>query len=340
MVGRRFKAAGLLCLAASAFACSKTEDTAPERRIFGSPPSIENVQVIDIPASNAVCDWSESVKHIMTCDFGLDPAYIPSPFPTVTVTTTYNEVIFQVQVTDPESTPSQTDVLLVTASYITSQGGQPQEVSLVVLDDGGANEFDFLQKADFYGENCTVLDPNTCNDFIVDTVNQRQGCREDLTGPMGVPDGEPDVSRTDTCCCTWCTQKTYKLDTNDAAMGDGLYTRGFAFKLLSGGGVPAGARAAGLVDDCLVSQKRQAPAESTNLAGAPVAFKIEAIDRSGNIATWPVSPEVTIQPTSLSCAGDACACCLLTTASFSTCRGLPGLMGQPGSGYENGVCRT
>jgi len=324
MVGRRIKAAGLLCLAATTFACSKTQDTAPERRIFGSPPSIESVQVIDIPSSPATCDWTEMAKHMLTCDFGFDPALIPFPFPTITVTASYNEVIFQVQATDPESTPSQTDILLVTASYITNQGGQPQEVSLVILDDGGTNQFDFLQKADFYGEACTVLDPTLCNDFV---------CNEDLDF-----DGQPDQLRTETCCCTFCTPKTYKLDSNDAAMGDGLYTRGFAFKLLSGGGVPAGARAAGLVDDCLVSQKRQAPAESTNLAGAPVSFKIEAVDRSGNISTWPLNPEVSIQPTSLTCAGDMCACCILTTSNFANCRGLPGLMGQLGSGYEGGLC--
>lgn len=335
MVGRRIKAVGLLCLAASAFACSKTEDTAPERRIFGSPPSIESVEVIDIPASSAVCDWSEAVRHILTCDFGLDPAYIPDPIGPVIVTTTYNEVIFQVQVTDPESTPSQTDILLVTASYITSKDGQPQEVSLVILDDGGTNQFDFLQKADFYNEDCGPLDPITCNNLVAGNPP----CDEDLTGPDGVPDGKPDTVRTETCCCTYCAPKTYKLDTNDATMGDGLYTRGFAFKLLSGGGVPAGIRAAGLVDDCLVSQKRQAPAESTNLAGAPVAFKIEAIDRSGNIAVWPLTPEVTINPTSMTCTGDACACCYLTTSNFSNCRGLDGLRGQPGSGYENGACK-
>jgi len=314
MVGRSIGVAGLVCLAVTAVACSKTQDTAPERRIFGSPPSIENVQVTSVPSSSAVCDWTPMVKHFMTCDFGFDPLFLPSPFPAITVTSTYNEVVFNVQATDPESTPSQSDILLVTASYITNSGGQPQEVSLVVLDDGSANEFDFQQKGDFYGEDC-VADPMTCSD---------------------------------------CNVKTYELTSNDLTAGDGLYTRGFAFKSTSGGGVPGGARAEHLLEDCLVAKKRQAPAETSNLGGAPVSFKIEAIDRSGNIAAWPVQPEVSVQPSSLTCTGDDCACCILLSSNVLSpaspthpnpvtgCLGLPGLNGQPtgdpGNDYSCGLC--
>lgn len=312
MAGRNIGAAGLACLAVAAVACSKTEDTAPERRIFGSPPSIEDVTVTSIPSSPAVCDWTPEMKHVMTCDFGFDPALLPNPFPTITVTSTYNEVMFNVKATDPESTPSQTDILLVTASYITNSGGQPQEVSLVVLDDGSANQFDFQQKADFYGEDC-VADPMTCAD---------------------------------------CNVKTYELTSNDVTAGDGMYTRGFAFKSTSGGGVPGGARAEHLLEDCLVEKKKQAPAETSNLGGAPVAFKIEAIDRSGNIATWPVKPEVSISPSSLTCTGDDCACCILLSSNVLSpaspthpnpvtgCLGLSGLEGQPGSDYSCGLCKA
>jgi hypothetical protein len=310
MVGRSIGAAGLVGLALGALACSKTQDTAPERRIFGNPPSIESVQVTSIPGSTAVCDWTPMAKHISVCSLGLDPALLPVPFPTITVTSTYNEVVFNVKATDPESTSSQTDILLVTASYVTASGGQPQEISLVVLDDGSANQFDFQQKADFYEEDC-VADPMTCED---------------------------------------CVRKSYPLTSNDVTAGDGMYTRGFAFKSTEGGGVPSGVRATNLLEDCLVSQKKQAPAETTNLGGEPVSFKIEAIDRSGNIAAWPIEPEVSIQPSSLTCGGDECLCCILLSSNVLSpaspthpnpvtgCIGLPGLELQPPSEYHCGFC--
>jgi hypothetical protein len=334
MVGRNSTAAGLVSLLAFALACSKTEDTAPERRIFGAPPTIESVEVISTPGSSATCDWTESMKHIITCDFGFDPATLPFPFPTITINVTYNEIDFQVRATDAESTESQTDILLVTSSYTTNVGEPPQEISLVLLDDGGTNEFDFLQKGDFYGENCTPIDPSTCNDFV---------CNADFDG-----NGQPDTPRTDTCCCTFCTQKTYKLNTNDPVSGDGTYSRGFAFKKPAEVGFPASDRALKLFDDCLVSQKKQFPAESSSVSGGPLAFKIEAIDRSGNISEWPVKPEVSVQESTLTCEGDPCACCILTALdTVAQCKGLPGLVGQfdptpctepPCKNYSCGLC--
>ena len=302
MVGRDIRAAGLACLAVAAVACSKTEDTAPERRIFGSPPSISSVEIVNIPASPVTCDWTLPSLDAL-CDLlpelGLDPAFLPDPIPTITLTLTYDEVTFNIRATDPESTPAQSDILLVTSSYVTSSGGQPQELSLAIFDDGGKNHFQFLQKTSFYEEDCTG---------------------DGLTCPV-------------------CAQKRYELDSNDAMEGDGLFTRGFSFVDTSGGGVRGGTRALELLQDCLVSQKRQAPQFTSNLGGKPVSFKVEAIDRSGNIATWPVKPEITVQPATMTCSGDECLCCILQDANVLTaCRQLPGLNGPPGSGYEVGFC--
>src|SRR5262245_21801600 len=52
-------------------ACSKTEDTAPERRIFGSPPSIQTVDPnYYSPQAPVDCDFTDIILAFF-CGFGI-----------------------------------------------------------------------------------------------------------------------------------------------------------------------------------------------------------------------------------------------------------------------------
>ena len=52
-------------------ACSKTEDTAPERRTFGSPPTIETVDpTFYFPQAPVDCDFTDIIQAFF-CGFGL-----------------------------------------------------------------------------------------------------------------------------------------------------------------------------------------------------------------------------------------------------------------------------
>jgi len=197
METRRVAAAWLL-LALGMLGCSKTQDTAPERRIFGDPPAIGSV-TLDAATQTAVCDATTTFKSFF-CVAGTVAAdsYMFSPGP-ITVSIGYTEFKFHVQVTDPQSTTSQSDILLVTASFQTPVGeGSPEETSLLLLDDGGALVFPWQQS----------LEPLDICTF--------------------------DSSSSPPCICS---PGRYNLTTNDTVEADNIFTRGFAF-LAPAEGIP------------------------------------------------------------------------------------------------------
>src|SRR5206468_6671753 len=134
-----------------------------------------------------------------------------------------------------ESTPQQSNVLLVSASYKVPDS--TTEISLVLFDDGSTIDFPFEQKTSAIGEDCTVdLDTQSCS----------------------------------------CGGAIYKIKSGDATKGDNLFTRKFAI---------ANSNASSFLLDCIMRQKKEIPV--TGNAGVRLEFKLEAIDRQGNIATWP-----------------------------------------------------
>jgi hypothetical protein len=145
--------------------------------------------------------------------------------------------------------------------------------------------------------------------------------------------------------CPACAAAVYATLSNDRKAGDHLYTVERAFlsdtiDLDAPSGVTLGAQAQ-LAEDCIAAVNHQ----STDIGVAPVGgvipFKIEAVDRTGNLSTWPETPSITLDQTHLACSGDECACCLLLSANPATeCAGRPGLAGVPGSGFETGLCKT
>lgn len=291
--------------------CSKTEDTSPETRLFGEPPVIQNVSLTQGGGlGQATCDYTKVLEGFL-CMGGVPLDQIEPPIPTITISVGYSELQFQVQVTDPNSVAGgQSDILLVSASYQRSnQGGTPVETSLVILDDGGTNNFNYSQQGIEIQEGCT----DQPNDSVC-----------------------PGRSVS-------CASAVYTLTSNDGVANDTTFTRGFAlisntFNLTAPTGISLGSKAS-LALNCVARDKGQYPAFADVALGQGVSFKIEAVDRAGNLATWPAQPQASFTQTNFSCTGDECACCfLLSSQPGADCADRPGLRGVPGSGFENGLC--
>lgn len=157
MASKRFGGALLTLASLIVLGCSKTADTSPERRLFGSPPSIESVTFTSDPGV-ANCDISEYARiKLCLADapgdvFTLDPDF-------VTLRGTYTELKMKVAVKDAESTPSKSDILLVGASY--KDPFNPEENTVLLFDDGKANQFPPSIKGDATNV-CTVDEFGVC----------------------------------------------------------------------------------------------------------------------------------------------------------------------------------
>jgi hypothetical protein len=138
----------------------------------------------------------------------------------------------------------------------------------------------------------------------------------------------------------FCQVATYGLTSGDPIPGDQVFTRRFALfnatELYSHGPTIQSA-----IMDCLHRNANSTEALSMDTPGTPTTFTIDAWDSAGNATTWPFALPVTNQPSGLLCSGDPCACCVyFSTDPAVECKGLQGLIGVPGSGFEAGLCRT
>jgi len=247
--------------------------------IFGFPPEIDRVDFTTI-SRQVQCDFTRMAENF-ACWFGVLAAQAS---PGVFIGGSYTQVEMHARVVDPDSTPVESDILLVSASYI--DPGDSQETSLVLLDDGSANQFSILQKS--------------------------------MTVPEDCADGPPGA-------CV-CQLRAYPLDSSDSVAQDTEFSRVVA--LVDRAVDP-------LLQDCIMQQNRQTPIGVA--AGSTLDFRIEAVDRSGNLATWPLRTAVTTGAGALTCAGDECGCCLLTsTVPLVECRGKPGMISP--DDFPSGVC--
>ncbi len=313
MTSRTIRSALLSLAALAALSCSKTQDTAPERRVFGDPPTIQSVDESFDPQAIISCDFTNIVSASL-CEFGIIDVQpqtgtgftvvfsgpnrevrtivysdTPSSEPGIFIEGTHGEFIFKVKVTDPNSVPGgQTNILLVSSSFV-----QPEtnvETSLVLFDDGSSNQFSYPQNV-IQGENCTVNPNGSCT----------------------------------------CASAVYKVRSGDAPPGgDGIYTRKFAV---------TNQAASPFLNDCLMSTKYETPYYTP--PQSTIQFKIEAVDRQGNLTAWPTKLTGTTANNTFACHGDSCGCCYLhwvsQLASQEECRGLPGLISP--SSAPNGVCK-
>jgi len=311
---RRSASVALIATGLILGSCSKTQDTAPETRLFGAAPVIQNATLVQNNGVGvATCDVTDIIKGIL-CENGYPVSTFQFPAP-IEIIVHYTEAEISVQTTDPDTKAGgQNDILLVAASYQSCAAcNPPVESSLVVLDDGAGgngsttNQFSYQQKANIK-EGCNP-DPNLCAD------------------PQGVA----------------CGTAQYGLNSNDQVQNDNTWTRGFA--LMAGSGdthltYPAGISVDGtnqvLAGDCVAKVKHQYPVIAVVNVGTPVNFKIEVVDRAGNLTAWPQPLGVTFDQTLFECRGDDCGCCLmLSNDPGSQCKGRPGLV-SPST--PNGWC--
>jgi hypothetical protein len=201
-----------------------------------------------------------------------------------------------VRATDANSTPDQSNILLVSASYMLPDS--KSEISLVLFDDGAENKFMFPQRLTGVGESCS---------FEVTWV--------DKDG-----DGTPDYP---TCLCTLTS---YPLDSGDPAAKDGEFTRTLAFH---------NPKANPYLLDCIMRDKHDTLIFADT--GTTFDLKIEAVDRQGNLSSWPQKLQLTTSEDSFSCSGDSCGCCILQRSLVPDCAGLPGMTSPD---YPGGLCCT
>src|SRR5262249_23288835 len=95
-----------------------------------------------------------------------------------------------------------------------------------------------------------------------------------------------------------------------------------------------------LLQDCIARQRHESSLLS--VAGESIAFRFEAVDREGNITTSSTNPVVVVGTSSVSCAGDPCACCLMlqTDPPAPPPAGCSGLEGMPAPDLPGGLCRS
>ena len=127
-----------------------------------------------------------------------------------------------------------------------------------------------------------------------------------------------------------------KLSSSDTLASDGIYTRRFALLNLNTQGPGAA-----MFKDCVATKNGQAP--FTSVPGVQLSFRIDAVDREGNLTTDPTRLPITTTASAFSCSGDDCLCCYLrlgvgdVTSPDGQCRGLQGLYGPD---YPDGFCNS
>lgn len=260
-------AAGLVLFAG----CSKSEDQAANRQLFGSPPQIEQAVLnsVETQQVSTACDFTDMLVKRFCSEFTT-----VEPLGPIVFSGTYTLARFTVKVTDQEGVG---DVLFVGASY--SKPDSDTESTLVLFDDGSANRFPQGQAlADGFGEDCGIdMDTGLC----------------------------------------YCRSKVYEVTSSDPTAGDGTFTRAMAF---------FGSQTPAPLIDCVM--KNQQNVGQFIEAGSNLSFRIDAVDKAGNLDTWDTNLEMQVQPSTATCTGDPCGCCLLlnTQGYDGACGQLPGML--------------
>ena len=311
--------------------CSKTEDSAPDRTIFGTPPVIQSASVEVNPNATATCDFTDAFNFAFICvlttndtgegpvdcseccadnfncagkglrkcakvtEFGVQVCYECRPLvlsvPT-TVTVNYTELVFRANVSDPDSpTPSESD---------------PDRSDVLAVTASFKDEDNKVE------DSLVLLDDGSANTFPFGqrSATFAQDCNYTADGLI-------------------CQGIKYQVSSGDPAPGgDGTFTRHFAFANDSN-------PTSELIQDCAAKQNGVVGKKTVV---PELRFLIEAVDRSGNIASWPDELLGGDHGSSLTCSGDRCFCCFLGTQlqDIASCFGLPGLAGPD---FPFGACQ-
>lgn len=294
----RFRAAVQVVLVATvlvASGCSKTEDVAPEKKVFGNSPRVDSFTLLAMTEETVTCDLTQLMRNRL-CYQELVGAQEMAP---IVISGHYTKVFLEARVEDPDSTPQESDLLLVAGSYINVGDPGKNEKLILLFDDGGPTIKLEPQKDMVNGLNCT---------------------------------SEPDP---ETGFCK-CQAKTFELNSGDPVARDNIFTRGFA--IIDAGTPPD-------LLDCLHDANRQS-LQIITPPGSTLEFRLDAVDRRGNVDTFPVKKTLVTgdfndENPRLICTGDPCGCCLFEHPQTYTleCGGIEGMRGPPGSFFESGACK-
>jgi len=261
-------------------------------------PFIEEIEVIGAETEAEAVCDFTEPFKDLLCAIDVSPNQFV-PF-SIFLTVWHSGVRLEAHVLDPDSTPTLNDIASVNSQWPrVVPGGLIWQLD-DLLDDGAANVSQQAQ----WGE-------------------LREAC---FPGPV----------------CPSCSYATYPITSNDLVAGDDLFTTTFAFvtdtiRLDAPLGVSPGATTR-LAWDCIQQQMHSFPWSLGQTAGTNVEVQVEAVDRSGFAAAWPSPLSIPLRQTHFACSGDECACCLMLSTSAVQCVDRPGLVGVPGSGFENGFC--
>lgn len=265
-------------------------------------PTIQDVQLVGGDQESQVsCDWTQITKGFICSAAGIAADQF-AHFPAITLTVGYASGRLEALVFDPDSTPAESGIASVTAQYVVSTGGSPMVHSDLLLDDGSSFATPVMQY---------------CFDILED-------CPSDSF-------------------CPSCSTASYPLRGGDQYSRDDRFSKTYSFVSNQVAfDFPPQVRVASrgtMAWDCIMQATSIFPLAINQQIGEPISFDIEAVDRSGFVTWSPEHLSMPFRQTHFRCDGDDCACCLLFSASPSAdCVDRPGLIGVPGSGFENGLC--
>ena len=273
-------------------ACSKTDDQPEVREIFGSPPVITQTPILNLNQTDVICDMTDPYRYIAQRDFGfLDQNQIAADFEDLEVGMTYTEIEFLVAVADEDDDPAIPGSDEILAVTATYVApGQPDDEDAPPMNE----------------ETLVLFDDGSMNKFSY-----------------------TQIGATDFICNEGPPLNCNKINgnfltSNDPVANDSLYTRRIATFDLALEVVDSLL----LVQDCLALEKGQVILDVES--EQPFDFRLDVVDRAGNITTWPTQLPAEAQKTTFLCTGDECLCCLLRTTINQDCSGLPGFGGLCG----------
>jgi len=140
--------------------------------------------------------------------------------------------------------------------------------------------------------------------------------------------GEDCEIRTDGSCV--CAGALWDVTSGDITAKDNVWTRKMAF---------VNRQTQPFLKDCIMRDRHETLALA--LPGTTFTFKIEAVDRQGNLSTWPTRL-VGVSDSNFgqfACNGDPCGCCFLWTGSPADpmCNNLPGMVS---ASFPDGMCKA
>lgn len=131
--------------------------------------------------------------------------------------------------------------------------------------------------------------------------------------------------------CT-CREASYDTYSHDEVAADTAYSRAPALFTSSPLFLPLQV----FLMDCVMAARGREPL----LYPDPEVERevvLRATDRQGNVTTWPAPTRVTVAPSTATCSGDDCLCCVMFSHNPAECAGRSGLISPD---FPDGICRT